>query len=360
MESFNLTDFSNDTRYAQAVAGVRVLETKLLPARKFVRMAECEDWEGVLDELRGTDYAEALVHVKSAEALESALLATIENRYRLLHELTIEQQLIDPILSWHDFNNLRILMKAELKGTARNFPLSPLGIIDPAMLKDHLENHRSLPAPLDAAQRAAMSDYETYKSLFRVETLLDRFYLDHVSKTFESSGIFFLKYFINYRIDLVKIRDVVRWRVWTRNQKPAQLDTGEKPAEPSKRREKGIDWQLLPAGGFLPDDKLHALATEEWDKLSALLQYTPYGNLFASAMDHYRTSGDWWLLEKLGEDFVTEFCRLTRYTPFGVEPLIAFLWFNLQELKNVRMVVTAKYIGLAPEEIKPRLRLTHE
>jgi V/A-type H+-transporting ATPase subunit C len=360
MDLFNLTDFSNDTRYAQAVARVRVLETKLLPARKFVRMAEREDWEAVLDELRGTDYAEALVHVKSSEELESALLATIENRYRLLHELAIEPRLIDSILSWHDFNNLRILLKAELKGTARNFPLSPLGIIDPAMLKDHLENHRSLPAPLDAAQRAAMNDYATHKSQFRVETLLDRFYLDHVRKTFESSGIRFLNYFINYRIDLAKIRDVIRWRDWTKNQKPAQPDTGEKSLEPSKSREKGIDWQLLPAGGFLPDDKIHALSTEEWDKLPALLQYTPYGNLFASAMDHHRVSGDWWLLEKLAEDFVTEFCRLARYTPFGVEPLIAFLWFNLQELKNVRMVVTAKYIRLAPAEVKPRLRLTHE
>ena len=58
MQTFSITDFSGDTRYGHAVARVRVLESQLLPRRAFVRMAEAPKWEAMLEELRGSLYAE--------------------------------------------------------------------------------------------------------------------------------------------------------------------------------------------------------------------------------------------------------------------------------------------------------------
>lgn len=336
MSAFQITEFSNDPRYASAVGRVRILESQLLPKQKLYRMAEKPDWQGVLDELRATDYAEPLSAARSAMDIERALLQVLAHRYHTIHELAIEPALIRAIISWHDFDNLKILLKQKWSASSRQLPLSDLGLIDPEALKNALSNQNSLPHPLKQVYEKILEEYEENQSLFRAEMLIDRYYLNYVRETFESCHIPFLKYFIHYRIDLIKIQMMLRWRGWNE-------------AAPFPR-------ELLPPGGFLSDDILSALGGSGWDKIPSLLQFSPYGNLVSDTSEKIQSGSDLWLLERRSDDFLTEFCKLSHYTAFGVEPLLAFLWVSLQEFRNVQLLVTTKKAGITPEIIKPRLR----
>ncbi|RMD96422.1 MAG: hypothetical protein D6814_11420 [Calditrichaeota bacterium] len=339
MLPFNISEFSNDTRYASAVARVRALEAKLLPARKFVRMADRQDWHGVLDELRGTEYADPLSRVENAAQLEEALLQALKQRHRLLHDLAAEPALINAILLWHDFNNLKILLQKEWFGDARAIALSSLGLYEPETLQRQYQSQQPLPSPLDQALELGKADFATYQSTFRVEMLLDKLYLTYVASRFRESNIAFLVAFIRHRIDLLNIRMVLRWRTWGNDGK--------------------IDWDLLPPGGFLDRDKLQALWRDDLDKVAGVFAYTPYGELFSPGSEWLKSAHKLWYIEKLEDDLLTRFCSLTRYTAFGIEPLIAYLWVSLQELKNMQLILTAKYMFLPPEAIKQRLRQSY-
>ncbi len=340
METFDINQFSNDTRYAEAVARIRVLETRLLPARKFLRMAEREDWQGVLDELRGTDYAEPLAQVDSAKELEAALVNTTLQRHRIVRELPIESHLVRAILSWHDFTNLKILLKKEWGDHSREGALSPLGNISSEELKARLAKHQPLPRALQTTLETVEQDFRKNHSLSRVEILIDKAYLEWVRQAFYRSSIPFLHRFIDYRIDLLNIRHMLRWRHW---------DAAPK-----------VDWQLFPAGGVLPREKLELLQKSDNEKLASVLAFTIYGDFFNRAMTFYLQTGELWLLEKLSDDFLTAFCARTRYTAFGVEPLIAYLWVLLQEMRNIQLILRAKYLRLPAEEVKQRLRRTYD
>lgn len=336
MSAFQITEFSNDARYASAVGRVRVLEAQLLPKQKLHRMAEKPDWQGVMDELRATDYSEPLSAARSAIDIEKALLRVLAQRYHTIHELAIDPALVRAIISWHDFDNLKILLKQKWSASSRQLPLSDLGLIASETLKDALQNQNSLPHPLKQAYEKIVEDYEKNQSLFRIEMLIDRCYLNYVRETFEECNIAFLKYFIHYRIDLIKIQMILRWRGWNE-------------ATPLPR-------ELLPVGGFLSDDILTALGSSDWEKIPSLLQFSPYGSLVSDTSEKIQSGNDLWLLERRSDDFLTQFCKLSHYTAFGVEPLFAFLWVSLQEFRNVQLLVTTRKAGIPAEIIKPRLR----
>ncbi len=341
MQTFSITDFSGDTRYGQAVARVRVLESQLLPRRAFVRMAEAPTWDALLEELRGSLYAEPLAPVRRAVELDEAFAEIEQRRRRLIRDLKPEPHLIDALDAWSDFNTLKIVLKTHLTRAPHRLSLN--GEADRAHeIRERLEAKRMLSKPLEPARKAAEADFEQHRSLFRLAVLVDRGYQEHVLDVFDTSGIPFLGYFARYWIDLANVNMVLRWRAW-RGQ-----NSGNRPPP--------IDRKLATPGGFVSTETLATLAEEPWERLAPALQHTPYDTVFRKAMEAHQNDGALWPLEKLSDDFLSAFCRMTHYTPFGVEPLVAFAWFSMQETKNLMTVATAKWAGLPPEVVIPRLR----
>jgi len=336
---FQITEFSGDTRYATAVAQVRTLEQHLLPFRKFLRLAEKPAWQGVLDELRGTAYYDTLVAVQNAAQLEHAVSQFIRERRQRIRQISIEPRLIDAIALNLDLNNLKIVLKQRWSEAPRPVSLAPDAAIPEAVLKEGLEQPHVLPAPLKDLVPELLQDYEANHSLFRVEMRMAQFYLQNLFRVFQTCGIPFLEHFIRYRIDLTNITQLLRWRQWAQDAR--------------------IDRELLFAGGYLDWEVLQALLAEQPEKGMAALQYSPYFNALSGGLEHYAKSGEIWLLEKQADDFLTEFCRLTRYTAFGIEPLVSYMWLSLQEMKNIHLVLMAKYLDLDAGMVKNRLRQTY-
>ena len=338
--NFQLHQFSGDTRYLYSVGRLRVMEKQLIPFQKFNRMADRENWQGVLDELRSTTYYERLIPVKNARMLEDAISSFVQERQQLILELSQNSPLIKAILLRHDFNNLKILLKEQWLSRQRAFPLSTLGIVEPEQLEEQFRRPHTLPPPLQDAYQIATNDFQQHQSVFRGEMVVDLQYLKYVKSQFMNSKLPFLKEFITYRIDWLNVAQLLRWQWWQPDSPP--------------------DWHLFVPGGYLNMDFLHRLWKEPPERLPELIRFTQYGEVMAEGMEHYRQHKQLWKLEKLGEDFITAFCRLTRYASAGIEPLIAFIWVSMQELKNLHMILIAKYMGLSPEIIKTRIRMVYE
>ncbi len=346
MTGFGISQLSGDVRYSQFVARVRTLEDKLISHNQFIRLAESASWENMIDELRNSEYGELLTNIHNYLQLKSVWAQIIEVKKELFLKLSLDPNVVDATVSWYDFNNLKILVKQKLNDIQSNVSLSRAGKFDPDDLVSALKSDSSLPALLDNTYSSLRKDFEENKSLFRVEMLLEKFYLENLTEKFKNSSIIFLDYLVSYYIDLIKISQVLRWRNF------------ENISDGSDIHNRKIDFELLPKEGFISNEILSELYNQGLENINNILAFTPYSGIYNDEVENNKgvPTKSGWVLEKMSDNFLTDFCSLTRYTPFGIEPLVAFIWYSFIELKNLKLILTSKLIGAEPKKIVARLR----
>ena len=345
---FNISHFSEDDRYTSAVGRVRGLESQLLPASRLEHLLQSGSWHAILHGLRDTPYGTPLSEVQDIPGIQSATRRVFADRAQMIRHLTApDRDLIHALLGIYDFYNLMILVKTSLRQTTRRVPLSPFGLIPPETLEKMLQQRRRLPEPLEPAWRNARQDFEHQPSLFRVEMILWRGYLDYLRSECEQSGIPFLQALLRYHVDATAILFALRWRYWLEASVSAFGECVQ------------VDWALFPSGGRLAKDKIRALTEADPSRIPQIFQYTPYGAIFTRTSETLGKPETLWQLEVSLENLLTEMCRLTRYTAFGIEPLVAYLWFARQEYKNLRLILMGTFRNINPETIKPRLRMAY-
>jgi V/A-type H+-transporting ATPase subunit C len=343
MIGFNVSELSGDTRYTQNVARVRALEEKLIPDSKFIKLAQSKNVESLIDELRGTAYEEFLTNVHSYLQLKSSLSSIIEMKRKLITELSIDPVFLNAVVSFYDFNNLKMLVNQKLNDIQNNITLSRSGSINPKDIVNGLKNEVALPGLLDNAYSLINKDFEASKSLFRLKMLIEKSYLENLLGVFSGGSIPFLHYLVGYYVDFTRINQVLRW-------KELEERLGNNAVKSKK-----IDLSLLPRGSFISDEILIELYSQGVENINNILAFTPFSDAFNDGVETHK-EGNLWILEKEADDFLTQFCSSARYAPFGIEPLIAFLWYLFIELKNLRLVLISKFAGVRPDKIILRLR----
>lgn len=345
---FNIAHFSEDNRYAGAVGRVRGLESQLLSNSRMHHLLQAGPWQSILHELRDTPYDTLLAGVHDSHGIRQAIEQVFSDRSRVINALAEpERNLIQALFRMTDFNNLITLANSSLQQRGRRVALSPRGLISPEALEKCIEQNRQLPVPLEKSWNNARLDYERHQNLFRVEMLLWKGYLDHLYSEYEQSRILFLRTLISYAVDIIVILYAIRWRYWLEAAPSSEADHFRN------------NWDLFPVGWTLPKDKIQSLMVDEIERIPQIFQYTPYGAIFAGAAEALKRSEALWQLEVSLENLLTEMCKLARYTAFGIEPLLAYLWFSRQESRNMRLILLGIFRNLDPVTIQSRLRMVY-
>ena len=60
--------------------------------------------------------------------------------------------------------------------------------------------------------------------------------------------------------------------------------------------------------------------------------------------------------EKWCDDYLTEVMRSQKWEPFGIGPIVAYILARENEMKAVRLILSAKINNLSEETVKERLR----
>ena len=66
--------------------------------------------------------------------------------------------------------------------------------------------------------------------------------------------------------------------------------------------------------------------------------------------------GDFSALEMECDNLITEMIKAAKYDAFGPDPVVAYYYAKLAEIKNVRIILSAKAAGVPTETIKQRVR----
>lgn len=95
------------------------------------------------------------------------------------------------------------------------------------------------------------------------------------------------------------------------------------------------------------------------DTLIARHAFSDFSRQINSAVEEFKRSQSLDQLDKEGDDVSMEIIRPAKYSAFGIDPMIGFFAAKETEIKNLRLVLSSKSLGIHLDKIRPRLRMSY-
>jgi len=94
------------------------------------------------------------------------------------------------------------------------------------------------------------------------------------------------------------------------------------------------------------------------EKLDRFIQEVAswFDRAIGEAVARYQEDGNLWKLERDLENAEIAFVRKGKYTTYGPEVPVSYYYAKRNAIRNIRLIMTGKYEGLASQEIRERLR----
>lgn len=323
-----------DTDYLYISARVRVLENRLLTAERMERMIDARDAAEAAKVLTECGYPELASATPSA--LEDLLARAQADVFADLGEAVNNPALLDVFRCKYDYHNAKVLVKAGALGTEQDRLLLGGGRYDPAELAEDWRRE-DLSACSDIFQKGVARAREVLGSTGdpqQADFALDRAYFEELTALAEQSGSVVLEGYAKIAVDAANLRAAVR---------AARLDKG-----PQFLRQ-----VLVPGGSVDPE----AIADAPGGQLDRLFQDTALARAAqAGAALAHPGGGPLTDFERECDDAVMAYLARARKVPFGVEPVIGYLYAREAEATAIRIILAGRMAGLDGATIRQRLR----
>lgn len=317
-----------DHDYAYAVARIRANEGRLLTEAQVRSLAEAPTFESAVQALQSLGWLE-----DKAQTDVSAIIAAQYDRLWLLLKESLPDLAQCRVLTLlNDFQNLKTALKCMLTNRdPASLYVTPTSL-DLNALTTRVNQHAfDLLDPLFALP--AKSAYEAAcrtESGQSADVIVDAFALQALADTAKTT-------------DSRLLRDVFEFICDSTNMKIAYrcARTG---------KDLSFTENAVCATAKLDHRLLCTAAVRGEDALYAYLMKTPYAD--GAALLKQSTSA----FEKWCDDSVTQMVRRAKYVFFGFDPVVAYYYAKVAEIKSVRMILSGKQSGVPKETIEERLR----
>jgi len=195
---------------------------------------------------------------------------------------------------------------------------------------------KNLPKYLAEAAALGIEAFERTGATGHIDLALDRLMYTEMRRRADRLDCEFILEYVQKAIDLNNLKAMLRIRAMEGNVK--LLSTA------------------LADGGFTEPYFFEDMLPKGVDVMSSRLCYKFFGDVVKLGIEEYAQSGNYALLEKLADDHLMEHLKKAKMVAFGPEPLFAYLYAKETEIKQVRMVITAKINQIPNAHIKKRLR----
>ena len=325
------------TVYAYSVARVKAMETRLLEQSQFERMINSNSAEEALKVLSESDYAAAVAELEDIHNFEAMLADELQYAYNVVIKIAPQPELIGMLALRYDVHNLKVLFKANFLGVKSDL-LIPVGSLDLTRLENIVAegDFRDLPEKLRRASDKITEDFLVNRDPQIIDLTLDRVLYDQLICDAREKNATFLENLFTRQIDLINLKTLVR----------------------VKHMGMGHDFlrsALLPHGS-ISAERLTAMIEEPLESVISMLAISDYADLVGEGIREWADKGSASHLEKLSDDYITAYLREGKWEPFGVEPLVGYLWAKEIEIKNIRIVLVGKINQLPSDSIRERIR----
>ena len=319
--------------YLSLSAMLRAREPKLLNADRAGRMLDAASFEEAAKLLTDCGYAD--LSQAGAGEIEAALTQRRNQILDELEQLSPERAIVDLFRIKYDVHNAKVLLKSEAMGVDGTALYSRSGRFAPEKLQElyHEERYSELPESFGKALAEAKSILARTANPQLADFVLDRAMFEEMLAAAKATDCPFLTGYVRLLVDCSNLKSLVR--------------TG--------RMHKDADFlrQVLLPGGNVDEDRLQAAGDGEG--LTALFAHSPLEQAAARGAEAL-SGGSLTAFERACDNAVNTYLRSAKLVSYGPEAVAAYLAAVEGEITAVRMILTGKLAGIAPETIRERLR----
>ena len=321
--------------YAYAVGNVRAKENALFSRTDIEMLLACADDKAAAVFLRDKGYADA------ETPLDSALIIKSEEQklWDYIKSVAPDFSVFEAFVLQNDCHNIKTVFKSHLSGTdAKDLLLFPATIEISTILKVCTEQDFS-----DLPDYLLGSVKDAYDALFkahnpqRCDLILDATFMSRRLDTANKLSVPMLSTLIKTTVFYENIKAALRCAKAGKDADFCNMCLIDGT---------GVDKKTLVSAALRGTDEVLAL-------LASKNEFA--GHLAAEA---YKTSAR--EFEKFADDTLMSVVLKAKYVAVGAEPLIAYLFAKLAEIKCVRMAVNAVRIGQDSAKTREMLRKMYE
>jgi|TARA_Y100000310_G_scaffold318480_1_gene372611 V/A-type H+-transporting ATPase subunit C len=178
------------------------------------------------------------------------------------------------------------------------------------------------------------------KTLVNIENALDKYYYNHLiefSRILPKQGDLFRNFLLK-EVEILNILTLLRL-------KKVKFD------------KKAIPNFIIPTGNKLKDTKIKSLAdVGDLDELSRALEKTEYKNVVQKGIKEFEESNSLITLEtELYQYLLKESILLLHQHPLSIDVILGFMFAKDIEIRNLRIIIKGKQLGLSEEFIENQL-----
>lgn len=331
---------SADTQYAYAVGRIRAIERKMLDKSGFDRMVEAMSVEDALRIIIEAGYSNLEGDAFDALNYEKIIKTEEKRVYDFLREISPQPEMLDVFLIRNDYHNIKVIIKSNFLGQRAEELLVQNGTIPVDRLKKMLTDRKfnGMASIMSNAVNESIDIFNRSSDPQMIDLVLDKACFMQMREMAAGRGNDFIVKLVCILIDIANIRFFLR----------------------VKKLKKSMDFlrKFLVPGGLLDEGLFTENLEGPLDSFANSLSYKPYGVL-NEGIDSFKNSGSITKFEKLSDNYIISFARKALYKPFGIEPLVGYLFGKEYEIKNVRIVIVGKLNKMPGDMIKERLRDTY-
>lgn len=329
----------DDWRYTFQTAQVRTFEMQMLTRATLLDMANAENLQQAADLLSGTEYALPQAGRNFAE-VENILQQRRTAVRELFSQLILDEPVVELLKTRDDFANLRLAVRRTLTEKPLGTDYSNDGNVSPELFgqlfaEEAEESESEKPVFPDYIQQAveqAILAYYQQKDIRQVDYAIDRVQAEYnLRKAQELNSVFLLGFF-RIRIDLTNIRTMLRLKFTESEERNVFL-----------------------RGGFIGLERFRHGLELGYEALGPLFFVTPYYRIVDSGANYLASNKSFLKVEQQCEEHLTGFLKSTIQITAGPQPIIAYLLMKENEIRTVRLILTAKKSHLDTKLILDRI-----
>ena len=313
--------------FTYAVARIRFRETKLLSDTALNALLMSSDADAVMRLLRDKGWGD------NTDCRPEELLALEENKlWEFINETVDDISVLNFLLIPNDYHNLKVILKCITRDLEPDSMLIEDSVEDAQAIYKAIKSREygDLPEYLqEVAQDAMITLLQTSDGQL-CDIIVDKACMEHVYRLGKESKSDIIRLYCELFVAAADIKIAIR----------------------CANTKKKLDFirRALAECDTLDVERLAQAACEGKDEVIAYLGTTEY----RSAVEAIETSMS--AFEKWCDDYMTNAMKPQKWEPFGIGPVVAYIIARQNEIKAVRMILSAKLNNLSENTIKERLR----
>lgn len=314
--------------FTYAVARIRFKETQLLSDSDLDRLLSAKDMDEAMRLLHDKGWGD-----NSADTDVEALLSLEEKKlWDFVGESVTEDSDLYFLKAPDDFHNVKVSVKCITRDVDPKGMFLYNSIAVPEEVYNCIKSreYNELPEFLSQTAQTAMTTLLETSDGQLCDIIVDKACMEYVYELGKKSDNEIIRLYCELYVAAADIKIAVRC-----------AKTGKK-----------LDFikRALAQCDTLDVDMLASAAYDGYEAILSYLSTTEY----RSAGEEIRTSMS--AFEKWCDDYLTAVMKPQKWEPFGIGPIVAYVIARRNELKAVRMILSAKTNNLPDQTVKERLR----